>query len=188
MFRREKKLIFNVIKVNDSEIERLVSYEVLKTLIKYLILGEDKRFYQHHGFDLIAIFRAFYKNIFKGCNEGASTINQQLVRTITGDYRICFTRKIKEIMLAIWIDKKFTKNQIATCYLRIAYYGTRYPNLETYLYSNNLKKCQEIDDLTAANIIARLKYPEPKQLNIIKLKKIDRRVSYLLKLNGTNTI
>ena len=74
----------------------------LDTLSKLLISGEDHRFFYHLGFDIIAIARAVRNRLLYGRIEGASTIEQQLVRVLTNEYQRTFSRKIKEILLATY--------------------------------------------------------------------------------------
>ena len=68
-------------------------------LMEMLVTGEDRRFLRHCGFDPAAIARAAFWTL-RGRLQGASTIEQQLVRTITGEKQIRTTRKIREILLA----------------------------------------------------------------------------------------
>lgn len=85
----------------EPEFERLrESQENYGKLVRFLIVAEDNRFYNHPGYDVVGICRAIYKDVCKGKREGASTIEQQLVRVLTGDYRFSVRRKIKEIYLA----------------------------------------------------------------------------------------
>jgi 1A family penicillin-binding protein len=86
---------------------------------------EDKNFYKHHGFDLIAIARAFIINLRNDeISQGASTITQQLARTIFLSQDQKYIRKIKEIILAIEIEKRFTKDEILEMYLNNIPYGS----------------------------------------------------------------
>ncbi len=86
---------------------------------------EDKNFYKHHGFDLVAIARAFIINLRNDeISQGASTITQQLARTIFLSQDQRYIRKIKEIILAIEIEKKFTKDEILEMYLNNIPYGS----------------------------------------------------------------
>ena len=102
----------------------LLSTQSGKMLLDLLVLGEDHRNKYHIGFDIIAITRAIYRRVTTGLKEGASTIEQQLVRVITADYSMTFSRKLKEILLAVIIRMKFDRQQLAISYLDIAYYGT----------------------------------------------------------------
>ena len=149
-------------------------------LIDFLIQAEDHRYRHHLGFDTISIIRALYKNLFKGAKEGASTIEQQLVRVLTSDYERSIGRKCKEIILATRLKKIATKREIALVYLNIAYYGTDYQNLDSILQKYNLCKKDEIPDEICAEIVARLKYPEPHSMGIKRIKQIQIRSKYVL--------
>ena len=151
-------------------------------MLDILILGEDHRNKYHIGFDIIAICRATYRNYVKNHKEGASTIDQQLVRVIIGDYRPTFTRKIKEILLAVIIRCRFDRRQLAISYLDIAYYGTNYQSLDSMLEKFGLSREDDIDLQTCASIVARLKYPEPKIKTDMNFGRIERRTSYLIRL------
>lgn len=94
-------------------------------LKKATIAIEDKNFYTHPGFDPQAILRAFRENISGRSFQGASTITQQLVRSsfLTNEPNVL--RKVKEIIIAFWTERIYTKNQILEMYLnQIPYGGT----------------------------------------------------------------
>lgn len=84
---------------------------------------EDKNFYKHQGFDPIGILRGFLRIFTRGRMAGGSTLTQQLVKNVllTNDRTI--VRKIKEFVLAIQIEKKYSKDQILQMYLNEAPYG-----------------------------------------------------------------
>lgn len=91
---------------------------------KAFIAIEDRRFYWHPGFDPIGIFRAMGKNVASGrLVEGGSTITQQLARNLflTPDQNL--RRKIQEILLAVWLELKFSKKEILALYLNRVYFG-----------------------------------------------------------------
>ena len=85
---------------------------------------EDQRFYSHFGFDPIGMARAALADLRAGhAQQGASTITQQLARNLflTPDQTI--RRKVQELVLAIWLEHKFTKKQILSLYLNRVYFG-----------------------------------------------------------------
>ncbi|MGI5838878.1 MAG: penicillin-binding protein 1A [bacterium] len=89
-----------------------------------VIAIEDERFYTHHGFDLIGIARSTVRNLTAGrIVQGASTITQQLARNVFLTHEVTFTRKIKEIFLALQLERKYTKEQILEMYLNTIYFG-----------------------------------------------------------------
>ncbi|HLK25822.1 MAG TPA: penicillin-binding protein 1A [Caulobacteraceae bacterium] len=85
---------------------------------------EDQRFYSHWGFDPIGMARAMLADVRSGhAQQGASTITQQLARNLflTPDQTI--RRKAQELVLAVWLERKFTKKQILSLYLNRVYFG-----------------------------------------------------------------
>jgi len=93
-------------------------------LQKALVAVEDARFYEHSGVDVRGIARAMVKNVVKGrMAEGGSTITQQLIknRYLTAEKTI--DRKIKEGVMAVEFEQKYTKKQILEMYFNEIYYG-----------------------------------------------------------------
>ena len=96
--------------------------------IKYAFLAsEDKNFYNHYGIDIFAILRAFITNIINiNSNKrvvGASTITQQVVKNLLLSNELSYSRKIKEIILAIRIENILDKEDILELYLNDIYLG-----------------------------------------------------------------
>jgi len=88
------------------------------------IAAEDRRFWDHPGFDIVGIIRAARKNFSSDERpEGASTITQQLTRMILLSNERTVERKIKELILAVRVDKQFSKREILERYLNRAYLG-----------------------------------------------------------------
>ncbi len=101
------------------KIEDLPDY-VLKAFVDV----EDKRFYNHNGFDAKRIIKAGFVNLTtKSKSQGASTISQQLIKNALLSNEKTYQRKLKEIILAIKMEKKFDKNQILEMYLNTIYFG-----------------------------------------------------------------
>jgi membrane carboxypeptidase/penicillin-binding protein len=146
-----------------------------------LISGEDHRFFHHSGFDLIAICRAIYKRVFYAQIEGASTINQQIVRVLTCRYERTIERKYREILLATLLQTVIPKHALPGLYLRLGYYGWQ---------MNNFKQaCNRLDInplnmtvIEAASIVSRLKYPEPKISSLKRAAQINKRSNHLINL------
>ena len=104
--------------------ETLTYSQIPQHLINALIVAEDANFFQHHGFDGKAIVRAFFKNLSSGrIVQGGSTITQQLVKVSLLNSKKSYIRKLRELILAIKIEKVFTKEQILTLYLNNIYFG-----------------------------------------------------------------
>ena len=118
---RKGRLISTFFKDNRA----IVKYDTLpKHLSQAFIAMEDNHFYQHIGFDFQAFVRAFLTNIQSGTiKQGGSTITQQLAKVILTDRSRTYTRKIKELILAISIDAIYTKEEILNLYFNQIYFG-----------------------------------------------------------------
>ena len=94
-------------------------------LKKALIATEDRTFYRHSGVDLKGIFRAIIKDIrAREFVEGASTITQQLAKTLFLTSKKTLLRKIKEAFLAFQLERRYTKDEILALYLNQVYFGS----------------------------------------------------------------
>ncbi len=101
-----------------------VAIEDMPVYLKQATISiEDKNFYKHQGFDPFGMLRGFLRIFTQGRAEGGSTLTQQLVKNVllTNDRTII--RKIKEFVLAIQIEKKYSKDQILQMYLNEVPYG-----------------------------------------------------------------
>lgn len=106
-------------------------YQIPEHVKKAFISIEDIRFYYHPGVDLIGIIRALWRDIRAGgIVEGGSTITQQLARMLFLKPERSITRKLKEAVLSILIEKHYTKDEILGLYLNQAYFGTRAYGIE----------------------------------------------------------
>ena len=95
-----------------------------KDLVNATISTEDKRFYEHNGFDYIRIIKSFFTNIKSGSiKEGASTITQQYSRNLYLNFDRTFNRKIKEAYLAFKMEINYSKDEILEGYLNTINYG-----------------------------------------------------------------
>jgi penicillin-binding protein 1A len=105
--------------------EKVTLKQVPTHLINAFIASEDRRFQEHHGFDVQGIVRAAWVNLQSGeVVEGASTITQQLARIAFLNQEISYTRKLKEMFLAQKIERELTKEQILQTYLNLVYLGS----------------------------------------------------------------
>ncbi|MBV9633632.1 MAG: penicillin-binding protein [Methylobacteriaceae bacterium] len=101
----------------------------LKELPPYLpkafIAIEDRRFYSHWGIDPFGIMRALVRNVTgKSLSQGGSTLTQQLAKNLFLTQERTMSRKIQEAILAIWLEHKYTKDQILELYLNRVYFGS----------------------------------------------------------------
>lgn len=96
--------------------------EIPRAFVDALIATEDRAFYDHWGLHVERIFKAAIKTVF-GDKEGASTITQQLARTLYLDLESTLDRKIREAYTAIKIEERYTKDEILEMYINSVYYG-----------------------------------------------------------------
>ena len=101
----------------------------LKELPPYLpkafIAIEDRRFYSHHGIDPWGILRAAVTNILhRGVSQGGSTLTQQLAKNLFLTQERTLQRKLQEVELALWLERKYSKAEILELYLNRVYFGS----------------------------------------------------------------
>ncbi len=103
----------------------MVKYtQIPDSLVKAFIATEDNRFYNHFGFDVQSVLRAFMANFQSGgIRQGGSTITQQLAKVILTDRSRTYTRKLKEVIMATMMEFLFTKQEILTLYFNQIYFG-----------------------------------------------------------------
>jgi penicillin-binding protein 1A len=93
-------------------------------LIKAFLATEDRRFFEHRGVDLRGALRALRANLrANGRVEGGSTITQQLAKNLFLTPEQTYLRKAKEAMLALWLEGRYSKEQILSLYLNRIYFG-----------------------------------------------------------------
>jgi penicillin-binding protein 1A len=108
-----------------------LKYEEIPPVMKNAILAiEDARFYDHVGIDPIRIIGATFKNITTGSREGGSTLTQQLAKNLFLSKEQTIQRKINEWLLALQIERYYTKNQIMEMYANHIFLGARAYGIE----------------------------------------------------------
>ncbi len=122
-----------------SEIKSIRNYtkigEIPQIYVDAVVSVEDRRFYTHEGFDLVGTFRAFWVNFSsKALREGGSTITQQLAKNMYFPLDNTLERKVAEVILALEIEKKYSKDEILELYFNIIYYGSGYYNIHDAAY------------------------------------------------------
>ena len=119
-----------------------------QNLTNAIIATEDKNFYKHKGYDTSGLIRSTFANLLAGhVFQGASTITQQLARILFLSNEKTFTRKIKELVVAVRIEKTIPKNKILEMYLNNVYLGSGAYGIEgaSQIYFN-----KHLKDLTLA--------------------------------------
>lgn len=121
IYDRNEKVITRLFQENRNWVKLDV---VSPWMVKAILAAEDDRFYEHSGIRPVSIFRAGMVDIFhRGAKQGGSTITQQLARNIFLTKEKTFIRKAKEAILALRLEKIYTKDQLLEMYLNTIYMG-----------------------------------------------------------------
>jgi len=178
MLRREWAFLRPEILRLNADLARKPSLAPSLMAQRLLVSGEDRRHGRHPGFDAIAICRALWRRIGEGRREGASTIEQQIVRVVSNRFEPTVTRKVREVLLASLVAELLPKSATPSLYLSIGYFGWRMNGFAQACRRLGLRSASlSLDD--AAALVARLKYPEPRQASVFRLHQIERRCLYL---------
>lgn len=161
--------------------------EISDELYDVLRLAEDHRNALHFGVDPIAICRSVWRNLMQNSYEGASTIEQQFVRSCTGRYERTLKRKFREQMVAVRLKQFATKREINTAFIFTVHFGDLHRGpLAILRKSGRLPSSATF--LDSAHLIARIKFPEPSPITAQWMDHFDTRVGYLLLLVGAQKV
>lgn len=165
---------------------REISFDIggdeLSSFEQMVILLEDRRFFRHHGFDWRSVLRETLRAMSFRRHGGASTIEMQYVRTVTGDYRRTLSRKVTEMVLSVLLDFHVDKLAILRTYLRMAYFGTGITGADNAASSMFGKRQDDLSLEEAAILASLLVYPRPRQPSVAWDARVKRRASYGLRL------
>lgn len=129
-------------------------------LINAVLATEDRRFYYHYGFDIYGFARAMFANIKAGqIVQGGSTITQQLAKIVFLSPERTIKRKIQELMLALWLEYRYSKEQIITMYMNRVYMGAGYFGVAAAAQGYFGKQTNKLTLSEAALIAGLLKAP-----------------------------
>ena len=119
--------------MHGDENRTLVQIKDLPTYVPHATVAiEDKNFYTHHGIDWAGLVRAFVKNVFTGQSiKGTSTLTQQFVKNAILTNERSLSRKFKEIVLSLQLERIYTKDQILQLYLNEIPYGSTMYGIES---------------------------------------------------------
>jgi penicillin-binding protein 1A len=99
--------------------------ELPRYLPQAFVSIEDRRFYQHFGVDPLGIARAVFRNLTGGrLSEGGSTLTQQLAKNLFLTQERTASRKVQEAILALWLERNYSKDQILELYMNRVYFGS----------------------------------------------------------------
>jgi len=163
----ETTLIFSadgkvLARLHQEENRQVVPLSKISThMQKATIAIEDERFYRHHGLDFHGIFRAGLKNLIYGrIVEGGSSITQQLARNLFLTRRKTLTRKFAELILALQIERRYTKDEILELYLNQVYFGHNAYGVESAANLYFGKGAAELDLAESAMLAGLIRGPE----------------------------
>ena len=132
--------------VHGEEKRTQIDLSQIPDTLKFATIAlEDQDFYNHHGIKLTGIIRAVLKDVLKGDKtQGGSTITQQLIKQSLLTSEKTFTRKIKEVILALELEQKFEKDEIFGMYLNQIPYGSNAYGAEAAAQTFFGKHAQEL--------------------------------------------
>ena len=121
IYDREGNVLY--VKFGEENREYKKLSQISPNLVNATISIEDDKFYQHPGFDMLGFLRAAFSNITSGSSQGGSTITQQYIKLAFLSSEKSYTRKLKELILAVRIEEAFDKDTILEKYLNKIPYG-----------------------------------------------------------------
>src|SRR5580765_4853410 len=133
---------------------------VSPNMIAAVLAIEDRRFYSHNGVDLIRVLGAAWADVrARRVVEGGSSITQQLVRLDTLTRERTFQRKVREMLMAMAIERRFRKAAILEAYLNRVYFGDGYYGIESAAQGYFGKTAEDLTPVEAATLAGLIKSP-----------------------------
>ncbi len=134
--------------------------ELPASLPQAVMAIEDRRFYSHFGVDVLGLARAVMVNLKAGnVVQGGSTITQQAAKNLFLSPDRTFKRKVQELMLALWLEQRFSKDQILALYLNRAYFGSGAYGVDAAAHKYFNRPATKISTYQAAMLAGLLKAP-----------------------------
>jgi penicillin-binding protein 1A len=134
--------------------------EMAPVAIDALIAAEDQRFYDHTGIDPVGIARALWNNLTDDSLQGGSTLTQQLVKNAYLNSERTFSRKVREAVLAVKLERTEDKDQILERYLNTVYFGRGAYGLEAAARTYFDSRAADLSPERAALLMGLLRSPE----------------------------
>ncbi|MBR1605737.1 MAG: PBP1A family penicillin-binding protein [Alphaproteobacteria bacterium] len=154
--------------------------ELPKYVSQAIVATEDRRFYQHFGFDFISFTRAMITNaIHRRYVQGGSTITQQVAKNLFLTSQKNIKRKVQELLLAFWLEHKFSKDQILALYMNRVYLGNGTYGIESAANKYFQKSSDDLNLREAAILAGMLKAPS-KYNPIASKEQADKRSKVVL--------
>ena len=148
-------------------------------ILAAVIIAEDRMFLSHKGVSLPSLARAFIKQY-----GGASTIEMQLVRTLTNRREISISRKVREIILSVLVSLRFNKIEILSMYLNVAYFGSGLNGYMSVIKDFLMKNYgDDLTDYQCCVVASMLKRPYSNSCHS-KMNSLRQRANYVYSLYG----
>ena len=156
--RTGKVLLYDIY---GEEKREIVSFDKISDNLKQAILtSEDERFYQHRGIDVRGIARALWIDLTsQSRSQGGSTITQQLIRAVYLTKQKSIARKVREVILSIELERKYSKDQIFDWYLNQVPFGENAYGVEAASQTYFAKPASDLSLAEAATLAALLPAP-----------------------------
>src|SRR5262249_1626505 len=139
----------------DVSIKELPTY-----LPRAFVAIEDRRFFSHYGVDPIGLLRAAAANVLhRGVSQGGPTLTQQLAKNLFLTQQRTLWRKMQEAVLALWLERKFSKTEILELYLNRVYFGSGAYGVEAAAQKYFGKPAREVKIAEAAMLAGLVKSP-----------------------------
>jgi len=160
--------------------------KIPENLLQALVATEDKRFFEHPGVDFTGLFRAIIQNLKEmKYIQGGSTITQQLSKLIFLNTEKTLSRKVRELIIAFYLEYKFTKKEILSMYLNRAYYGSGQYGIKAASKRFFYKEPKNLSIAEASILVGSLKAPS--RLSIINNKQASiNRAKTVIRLLAKN--
>jgi 1A family penicillin-binding protein len=156
--RTGKVLLYEI--YGDEKREIIPSSQISERLKQAVISTEDANFYKHHGIDFDGIFRAIKLDLkLRKLTYGGSTISQQLIRSTFLSTRKTVKRKIREIILTLELERRYSKKQILGWYLNQIPFGPNIYGIESASKNYFNKSAKDLSSAEAATLAAMIKAP-----------------------------
>lgn len=156
--RTGKVLLYNIY---GEEKRSIVSFDKISDNLKHSVLAsEDARFYQHGGIDIESLVRSFLVGLkLQPVGHGASTITQQLIKSVYLNNQQTISRKIREIVLSIELERRYSKDQIFDWYLNKIPFGENAYGAEAAAQTYFNKPASDLSVAEAAALTALIPAP-----------------------------
>ncbi len=138
-----------------------IPYDQLpKSLVLAVIATEDRRFFEHHGVDFFGIARAMVVNVTHGhMVQGGSTVTQQVAKNVFLTPERTLSRKLQEVLLAFWLEARFSKKEIMAIYLNRVYLGGGAFGVDAASHRYFNKSARDLNLYESASLAGLLKAP-----------------------------